>query len=134
PRLAVIDAATVDARRRLILIRPDNVEHLLLIGGPTDVVVEPNIVRAATAPREAATPRPLPASDALPRAVPLGEGNMWPLQPEPAPRGEPTRPEPRPEPRAQRAPPPPPLVEEEALSPSPETEIPAPPAPSTRER
>ena len=41
PRLAVIDAATVDGRRRLVLIRRDNIEHLLMIGGPTDVVVEP---------------------------------------------------------------------------------------------
>src|SRR5581483_7506761 len=47
PRLAVIDAASVDGRRRLVLIRRDNIEHLLMIGGPTDVVVEPNIVRAA---------------------------------------------------------------------------------------
>src|SRR5476649_482836 len=43
PRLAVIDAATVDGRRRLVLIRRDNIEHLLMIGGPTDLVVEPNI-------------------------------------------------------------------------------------------
>ena len=34
PRLAVIDQATVDSRRRLVLIRRDNVEHLLIIGGP----------------------------------------------------------------------------------------------------
>src|ERR1700742_179277 len=47
PRLAVVDAAAVDGRRRLVLIRRDNVEHLLMIGGPTDIVVEPNIVRAA---------------------------------------------------------------------------------------
>ena len=46
PRLAVIDHASVDARRRLILVRRDNVEHCLMIGGPTDVVVESNIVRA----------------------------------------------------------------------------------------
>ena len=46
PRLAVIDAAAVDGRRRLVLVRRDNVEHLLMIGGPTDIVVEPNIVRA----------------------------------------------------------------------------------------
>ncbi len=85
PRLAVIDAAAVDGRRRLILIRRDNVEHLLMIGGPTDVVVEPNIVRAAAAPREATPTRPPPATDTLPRAVPLGEGSMWPLQPEPTP-------------------------------------------------
>jgi flagellar protein FliO/FliZ len=48
-RLAVLDSATVDARRKLVLIRRDNVEHLILIGGPTDVVVEPNIVRAQPA-------------------------------------------------------------------------------------
>ena len=49
PRLAVIDAAPVDGRRRLVLIRRDNIEHLLMIGGPTDLVVEPNIVRAVGA-------------------------------------------------------------------------------------
>src|ERR1043165_5569788 len=46
PRLAVIDAAPVDGRRRLVLVRRDNVEHLLMIGGPSDIVVEQNIVRA----------------------------------------------------------------------------------------
>src|ERR1700716_3299556 len=46
PRLAVIDAAAVDGRRRLVLIRRDNTGHLLMIGGPSDIVVEPNIVRA----------------------------------------------------------------------------------------
>ncbi|HEY0236128.1 MAG TPA: flagellar biosynthetic protein FliO [Afipia sp.] len=45
PRLAVIDAAAVDGRRRLVLVRRDNVEHLIMIGGPTDLVVEPNITR-----------------------------------------------------------------------------------------
>src|ERR1700749_3697073 len=48
PRLAVIDAAAVDGRRRLGLLRRYNVEHLLMIGGPTDIVVESNIVRAAS--------------------------------------------------------------------------------------
>jgi flagellar protein FliO/FliZ len=74
-RLAVIDQATVDSRRRLVLIRRDNVEHLLIIGGPSDVVVEQNIVRAATALRETGPARPA----AMPR--------VWPLQPEPAPPG-----------------------------------------------
>jgi hypothetical protein len=44
-RVAVIDAAAVDRRRSVVLIRRDNIEHLLMIGGPTDVVIEPNIVR-----------------------------------------------------------------------------------------
>ncbi len=66
PRLAVIDAAAVDARRRLVLIRRDNVEHLIMIGGPTDIVVEQNIVRAVAAARD--TPRPAaPASESPPR-------------------------------------------------------------------
>jgi len=121
PRLAVIDAATVDGRRRLILIRRDNVEHLLMIGGPSDVVIEPNIVRSAM-PRDSAPPRPSAAPDALPRAVPLGEGSMWPLQPEPAPVV------PAPPPRVQRQAPPPPVVEE-SMQWHAEAEPPPPPPP-----
>src|ERR1700733_14879807 len=49
PRLRVLDYASVAARRRLLLVRRANVEHLLMIGGPTAVVVEANTVRAAAA-------------------------------------------------------------------------------------
>ena len=42
-RLAVMDATAVDSHRRLVLVRRDDVEHLILIGGPSDVVVEQNI-------------------------------------------------------------------------------------------
>lgn len=45
PRLAVMDVAVVDARRRLVLVRRDGVEHLLLIGGPSDLVVEQTIIK-----------------------------------------------------------------------------------------
>lgn len=38
-RLAVIDATPVDSRRRLVLVRRDDVEHLILIGGPTDLAI-----------------------------------------------------------------------------------------------
>ena len=69
PRLAVVDDASVDSRRRFILVRRDNIEHLVLIGGPTDVVVEANIVRAAPATREASLTRPPPAAETLPRAL-----------------------------------------------------------------
>lgn len=47
PRLAVMDAATIDTRRKLILVRRDNVEHLILIGGTSDLVVEQGIVKGA---------------------------------------------------------------------------------------
>lgn len=43
PRLQILDAAAVDARRRLVLVRRDNVEHLVMIGGPTDIVIESGI-------------------------------------------------------------------------------------------
>jgi flagellar protein FliO/FliZ len=94
PRLAVIDAAAVDGRRRLVLVRRDNVEHLLMIGGPTDIVVEPNIVRA-TPGREALPQRP-PGAELPPRIAPLPDAAGWadgdpdvhvdPQMPEPPPR------------------------------------------------
>lgn len=52
PRLAVVDAAAVDNQRRLVLVRRDDVEHLILIGGPTDIVVEQHI---GAAPARAAS-------------------------------------------------------------------------------
>jgi flagellar protein FliO/FliZ len=99
PRLAVLEYASVDARRRLILVRRDNVEHLVMIGGPTDVVVEGNIVRATAAPRDVSIARPAPAAETLPRAIPLPDtasNGGWPLQPEHAPASAPrvTRSEP----------------------------------------
>jgi flagellar protein FliO/FliZ len=86
PRLAVIEYATVDARRRLLLVRRDNVEHLMMVGGPSDVVVEANIVRAAPATvRETTGPRVSVPADTLSRPLPLpeaGSNGSWPLQPE----------------------------------------------------
>ena len=55
--LAVLGHASVDESRQLIIVRRDNVEHLLMIGGWTDVVVEANVVRAASTAREAMLPR-----------------------------------------------------------------------------
>jgi flagellar protein FliO/FliZ len=72
PRLAVIDAAAVDTRRRLVLVRRDNVEHLLMIGGPTDIVVEPNIVRATPA-RDQIAQRPGVGAEPAPRLPSLAE-------------------------------------------------------------
>lgn len=42
-RLGVVETAPVDAKRRLYLIRRDDVEHLLIVGGPVDLVVETGI-------------------------------------------------------------------------------------------
>jgi hypothetical protein len=82
-RLAVIDAAAVDARRRLVLIKRDNVEHLLMIGGPTDIVVESSITRtgAMALSRE---PRPIPESTS--RHAMSTNSADWTLPLEPAAR------------------------------------------------
>jgi flagellar protein FliO/FliZ len=65
--LTKIDVYELDLKRQLILLRRDNVEHLLLVGGPNDVVVERNIQRIS--------PRDLPArpdtdADAAPTTGP----------------------------------------------------------------
>ena len=77
PRLAVIDAAAVDGRRRLVLVRRDNVEHLLMIGGPTHIVVEPNIVRAGPG-RDQIPSRPAVGTvEPQPRVMPLPDAGNW---------------------------------------------------------
>lgn len=103
PRLAVIDAAPVDGRRRLVLVRRDNVEHLIMIGGPSDLVVEQNILRAVpvNAPRDVPVPRAEGARETQRVQQPLDDDTSWP-----APQAEPREPRPsfaRPEPVA-RAP------------------------------
>jgi hypothetical protein len=49
PRIGIVDIYDLDKQRQLVLLRRDNVEHLLLIGGLNDVVIETNIVRVAGA-------------------------------------------------------------------------------------
>ena len=52
PRLGLVDAFSLDGQRQLVLVRRDNVEHLVMIGGPNDVLVESQINRALTPARE----------------------------------------------------------------------------------
>ena len=44
-RLGVVDTHDIGGERQLIIVRRDNVEHLIMIGGPNDVLIEPAIVR-----------------------------------------------------------------------------------------
>jgi flagellar biogenesis protein FliO len=138
PRLAVLDSAVVDAKRRLVLIRRDNSEHLLLIGGPSDVVVETNIVRTSgpapmpmpqSQPERQAERQPerRPARDQ--RGAPQAQEPEFetPLVPEPA-YEEPAAPTPPPAPRPQPAAysPPPPLPPRAVAHPSAATPAPQP--------
>jgi hypothetical protein len=98
-RLGVVESAFLGPKHRLVLVRRDNVEHLLMIGGPTDVVVELNIVRAMPA-RDGAPQRP----GELGRAPSIADGPSWgdgnspddldgaepAIEPAPARRGPPT--------------------------------------------
>ena len=141
PRLAVIDAAAIDGRRRLVLVRRDNIEHLLMIGGPSDVVVETNIVRAM--PQRDQLPQRPGASEAPPRIAPMPD-TAWEAEPLRVETFDPVEPQmPEPPPRPQRPsfadearrrgpvpPPPPPMAPPSdplaGFAPEPRTE-PAPP-------
>lgn len=42
-RLGLVETANIDGRRKLLLIRRDDVEHLVMTGGPVDMVIETGI-------------------------------------------------------------------------------------------
>ncbi|MGB0696396.1 MAG: flagellar biosynthetic protein FliO [Rhodospirillaceae bacterium] len=74
-RLEVLEIQPVDPKRRLILVRRDDTQHLLLIGGESDLVVEPNIMspsEAETLPEPGSFGRML--ASGLPRPRP-GSGS-----------------------------------------------------------
>jgi flagellar protein FliO/FliZ len=81
PRLAVIDAMAIDGRRRLILVRRDNVEHLILLGGPSDVVVEQAIQRQ----RQRPVARPQAVGTAAEMSPPSAEPAVSPPENPPIP-------------------------------------------------
>lgn len=62
-RLMLIESLQVDPRRQLLILRRDDVEHVVLTGGPQDVVVETGI---PVDPSRRAAPLPLPV---VPAAV-----------------------------------------------------------------
>lgn len=52
-RLAVVEVAAVDAKRRLVLLRRDDTEHLVLLGPDSAIVVESGIAAPTpSAPRD----------------------------------------------------------------------------------
>ncbi len=56
-RLGVTQVASIDAKRRLVLVRRDDQEHLLLLGPERDLVIEQNIpIQKKPKPEEPADP------------------------------------------------------------------------------
>jgi flagellar protein FliO/FliZ len=68
PRLAVMEQASVDSKRKLVLIRRDDIEHLIMTGGPVDVVIETGIVSSprGIVERDVDAPRPERVEPAAP--------------------------------------------------------------------
>jgi hypothetical protein len=90
PRLGTVDAFDLDRQRQLVIIRRDNVEHLLMIGGPNDVVIESNIIRAES--RDTRDLREARIRDKeLRDAPPLPAGISWPSPAEAPPPNAPQR-------------------------------------------
>lgn len=91
-RLAIVESLDLDRHRRLVILRRDGVEHLVLVGGTSDLIVEAGIERATdrrltdlpetrgtrTEPEEALRARVSPRLRAEPDLV------REPVAPEPA--------------------------------------------------
>ncbi|MAS06444.1 MAG: hypothetical protein CL534_17410 [Ahrensia sp.] len=112
-RLAVVDATAVDGDRRIVLVRRDDVEHLVMIGGQNDFVIESNIESAPTETDKRGQSRDRRGREAQPAAQ-----DRRPLrrEPNPAPARPPVRDEAprRAAPVSAPTPPPQPAVRETA--------------------
>lgn len=81
-RLTVIDTVQIDPRRKVVILRRDNVEHVIMTGGPQDLLLESGIAverpgarRPAQQPQQA-KPQPQPQAVALPQPVAAPRGPM----------------------------------------------------------
>jgi len=66
-RIEILESKTIDGDRKLVLVRCDDVEHLIVVGGPADVVVE-NDVRKVRGP-STSTPQRSPMMEPAKRAA-----------------------------------------------------------------
>lgn len=150
-RLDIVDVFDLDKERQLVIVRRDNTEHLLLIGGPNDVLVESAINRVeglAGRPDGSRTDVPRPVTPANWPAGPITDEEPAPAPIKPtAPSGinlppemiapKPPAPKPAPPPRPAApptvgepsAPPPPPAPAPATTLQQPTRPAPAPPPP-----
>lgn len=112
-RLAIVDATAIDSHRRIVLVRRDDVEHLVMIGGHNDIVIERGIgaKQVASADEPSETPKEMPTrGKEKPRRTASVKDQREPAAPEKAvenrtpPPPPPPAPEPKPEPVPQPAP------------------------------
>ncbi len=68
-RLGVVEVRGIDAKHKLVLVSRDGVEHLLLLGGQQDLLIENNIQPPAN------TVFPANETGAPSRVISFGNGN-----------------------------------------------------------
>lgn len=96
-RLAVLSSAPVDNKRQLLIVRRDDTEHLVMIGGPNDVVIETGFQNPhdfaqrpttteqpkteAEKPQHEPTESLIPAPPIVPKTRPSGPSRTTPISP-----------------------------------------------------
>ncbi|MBS7546078.1 flagellar biosynthetic protein FliO [Ancylobacter oerskovii] len=90
-RLAVLDQVPIDETRRLVLIQRDDVQHLVILGGGSDFLVEAGIGRAPA--RQAVPAEPIAErAPAVAKATPRAAAPVRDAAPAPAPAAAPAAP------------------------------------------
>ena len=85
-RLGISEYYEIDKTRRLVLVRRDDMEHLVLIGGNQDVVIETDIGSPLTTPAEVQPirpPRPAVFGVRRPTLRPVESSDNRPMREEP---------------------------------------------------
>jgi flagellar protein FliO/FliZ len=84
-RLTVVDSVQIDPRRKVVILRRDNVEHVIMTGGPQDVLVESGIAVERPGARRPAQAQPKAQSQPAAEAeMPVAHTKSLP---QPMPRG-----------------------------------------------
>ncbi len=68
-RIDIVETRDIDGRRKLVLVRCDDVEHLIVVGGPADLVVENDVKKARTQSPAPRAPAPPPVQTSQPAAT-----------------------------------------------------------------
>lgn len=78
-RVQVIEQVQVDSKRQLLVIRRDNVEHLVMTGGPQDLVIETGIPANERSALPGRRPQPAQAEEPAKAAPPVAASLAAPL-------------------------------------------------------
>ncbi len=84
PRLGIVDSFPLDRQRQLVIVRRDSAEHLLLVGGTSDIVIETNIVRALSTAQQRDSGPSLKPQSPQPLTGKMNTGAELSFAPEPS--------------------------------------------------